>query len=114
MHTVTAPLRVGEMVQGDVDWPPQAGSHAAAHGRAYCQRHRTRQFGYDNVGFHIGAKDVTVDFSGPLTDAELAEWNALPTGDMAERARDDSLARAFGAGAANYRSKKELTGAYES
>lgn len=29
------------------------------------------QFGYDNVGFHLGTDGVTVDFSGPLTDDEL-------------------------------------------
>ena len=29
------------------------------------------QFGYDNVGFHLGTDGVTVDFSGVLTESEL-------------------------------------------
>ena len=31
------------------------------------------QFGYDNVGFHIGPDVVRVDVSGPLSDGELQE-----------------------------------------
>lgn len=73
VHTVTAPLRVGEMVQGDVD-----GRRRLDHMQQHTGEHIVSgivhaQFGYDNVGFHIGAQDVTVDFSGPLTDAELAD-----------------------------------------
>lgn len=37
-------------------------------------------------------------------------WNALQLGDMAERARDDSLARAFGAGAAKLPQQKGADG----
>ena len=30
-----------------------------------------RRFGYDNVGFHMGADMVTIDFSGVLTEEDL-------------------------------------------
>ena len=30
-----------------------------------------RRFGYDNVGFHMGADMVTIDFSGMLTEEDL-------------------------------------------
>lgn len=112
VHTVTAPLRVGEMVQGDVD-----GRRRLDHMQQHTGEHIVSgivhaQFGYDNVGFHIGAQDVTVDFSGPLTDAELADveraanwviWQNAPV-TIAWPAPSE-LAQL------NYRSKKELTGA---
>ena len=112
VHTVTAPLHVGETVQGDVD-----GRRRLDHMQQHTGEHIVSgivhaQFGYDNVGFHIGAQDVTVDFSGPLTAAELADveraanwvvWQNAPITVFwptpAELAQLD------------YRSKKELTGA---
>lgn len=66
-----------------------------------------------NVGFHIGAQDVTVDFSGPLTDAELADveraanwviWQNAPV-TIAWPAPSE-LAQL------NYRSKKERRARY--
>ena len=112
VHTVTAPLHVGEVVQGDVD-----GRRRLDHMQQHTGEHIVSgivhaQFGYDNVGFHIGAQDVTVDFSGPLTDAELADveraanwviWQNAPV-TIAWPAPSE-LAQL------NYRSKKELTGA---
>jgi len=47
------------------------------------------RFGYDNVGFHLGDQDVTLDFNGPITKEELKEielaanqavWANLPVG----------------------------------
>ena len=32
-----------------------------------------RRFGYDNVGFHMGADMVTIDFSGMLTEDDLKQ-----------------------------------------
>ena len=54
------------------------------------------QFGYDNVGFHIGAQDVTVDFFRSAHRCGVGRCGTrCQLGDMAERARDDSLARAL-------------------
>ena len=35
-----------------------------------------RRFGYDNVGFHMGADLVTIDFSGMLTEEDLSAVEA--------------------------------------
>lgn len=80
VHTVTAPLRVGEMVQGDVD-----GRRRLDHMQQHTGEHIVSgivhaQFGYDNVGFHIGAQDVTVDFPVRSPMRSWPMWNALPTG----------------------------------
>ena len=110
-HTVTTPLRVGETVQGDVD---------AAHRLEMMQQHTGEhivsgivhaQYGYDNVGFHIGEETLTVDFSGPLTAPELDEieqaanwvvWQNKPV--------EISFPTAAELAVLSYRSKKELTG----
>ena len=112
VHTVTAPLRVGEVVQGDVDGPRRF-DHMQQHTGEHIVSGIVReQFGYENVGFHIGEQEVTVDFSGPLTPAEVEElertanwvvWQNVPVTvswpDEAELAQ------------LSYRSKKELAGA---
>ena len=37
-----------------------------------------RRFGYNNVGFHLGNEEVTMDFDGMLTETDLKEieWEA--------------------------------------
>ncbi len=111
IHTVTAPLRVGELVQGDVDQMRRI-DHMQQHtGEHIVSGIVHAQFGYDNVGFHIGEDIVTVDFSGPLTWAELREversanwvvWQNVPV--TVEWPSPEELAKL------SYRSKKELTG----
>lgn len=32
-----------------------------------------RIYGFDNVGFHMGADAITIDFSGELTEQQLQE-----------------------------------------
>lgn len=70
-----------------------------------------RRFGYENVGFHMGADFVTIDFSGMLTPEELSAveaeanewiWKNVPI----EIAYPDAEALKT----IPYRSKKELTG----
>ncbi len=34
-------------------------------------------FGYDNVGFHMGSEDITVDYNGTLTPEQIAEVERL-------------------------------------
>lgn len=69
------------------------------------------KFGYDNVGFHMGENEVTVDFNGPVDSKELAEierltneavWKNIPVETLCpERAELSKY---------NYRSKKEIEG----
>ncbi len=112
IHTVTAPLRRGELVQGDVDKMRRL-DHMQQHtGEHIVSGIVHDQYGYENVGFHIGEEDVTVDFSGPLTWAELGEvenaanwvvWNNAPV--TISWPTPEELAQM------TYRSKKELSGA---
>ncbi len=111
-HTVTAPLYAGAVVEGDVD-----GERRMDHTQQHSGEHIVSgivhmRLGYENVGFHIGEKQVTVDFSGPISAQELEDiereanwiiWQDRPVTILwpteSERA------------ALSYRSKKPIEGA---
>ena len=70
-----------------------------------------RHFGYDNVGFHMGADEVTIDFNGVLTQEQLEmledEANEIVYANVPVKVLyplDEELKNL------EYRSKKELTG----
>ncbi len=72
IHYCDTPLAVGSTVEGALDWEwrfDQMQQHSGEHmvsGLIHAQ------FGYDNVGFHMGRDVVTIDFSGILEPADLA------------------------------------------
>ena len=72
-HITDRPLEPGMSVKGQLDWEERfmkmqqhTGEHIVSglvHGR----------FGYNNVGFHLGSEDCTMDFNGEITREELRE-----------------------------------------
>lgn len=70
-HYLPKPLPVGQMVEGAIDWETRFSRmqhHTAEHivcGIAH------RWHGLENVGFHLGSEDVTLDLSGELTREQL-------------------------------------------
>ncbi len=90
-HLTGAPLTEGEEVEGRLDWAERfrkMQTHTAEHilsGLAH------RKYGYDNVGFHLGADGCTVDLSGELDREQLDELedevNAAVWADLPVRAR---------------------------
>jgi alanyl-tRNA synthetase len=67
-HYTDGALTPGEIVKGEIDWEKRfdSGEHIISgivHGR----------FGYNNVGFHLGADYCTMDFDGPITKEQLKE-----------------------------------------
>ena len=111
-HTLTAPVHVGETVQGDVDWARRTELSQQHTGEHIVSGIVHAEYGYENVGFHIGEDAVTVDFNGPLTAQELTRlerdanwvvWKNQPV--TAEFPSPEALEQV------EYRSKKELTGA---
>ena len=70
-----------------------------------------RRFGYENVGFHLGKEEVTMDYDGPLTPEELRSIEYEANQVVAENRE----IRAYFPGTEElekipYRSKKELQG----
>jgi alanyl-tRNA synthetase len=111
VHLLGAALPVGETVQGRID---------AHRRRDYTEQHTAdhvitgvihRKYGFENVGFHMGAETTTIDLSGYLSPEELGEMEAeanaairanLP---IYQRFPSSEELRQL-----DYRSKKELTG----
>ncbi len=73
LHITEKPFSAGENVQGVLDWETRfhrMQNHTAEHivsGLVY------RRFGFHNVGFHMGADGVIVDFDGFVSPEELFE-----------------------------------------
>ncbi|MBO4284392.1 MAG: alanyl-tRNA editing protein, partial [Clostridia bacterium] len=77
IHRTAAPLPVGSVVEGVVDAFvrfPRMQCHTAEHIVSGLIHAR---YGYDNVGFHLGCDEVTMDFNGELTREQLDEIEDL-------------------------------------
>ena len=110
-HTVTVPLRKGTCVQGDIDFERRL-DHMQQHtGEHIVSGIVHAQYGYDNIGFHMGDETVTVDFSGALTSEDIESiekaanwivWENVPV--IVSYPSPTELAHL------DYRSKKEIDG----
>lgn len=111
VHTCTGPLEVGAQVDGAIDWARRFDFMQQHSGEHIVSGLIHQRFGYDNVGFHLGAEVVTIDFNGMISPASLVEleeqanemiWrNAASVITFPSREQLDQL---------DFRSKKELTG----
>ena len=110
-HLCDAPLAVGTEVRGSIDWARRFDHMQQHSGEHICSGLICAAFRCDNVGFHMGADVVTIDFNAEIP------WDALM--DIERRANryiceDHAVDIRFYRGAAldavEYRSKKPLDG----
>lgn len=73
VHYTDKPLTVGETVHGVIDWRNRFDNMQNHSGEHILSGFVHAKYKYDNVGFHMGADVVTIDFSGPLTWEQLTE-----------------------------------------
>lgn len=73
VHETDGPLTEGAWIKGKLNFQERfikmqehTGEHIVS-GIVY------KRFGYQNVGFHLGKEEVTMDYNGPLTEEELRE-----------------------------------------
>lgn len=87
IHLCEKELPVGKMVSGCIDWSRRLDLMQQHAGEHIVSGLINRRFGYHNVGFHMGADVVTIDFDGPIPMDALAEiekqaneaiWQDLP------------------------------------
>ena len=111
LHTTDRPLEVGTTVEGIIDWPRRFLFMQQHTGEHIVSGITHRLFQWNNVGFHMGAQAVTVDFNGELTTDQIAQvehlanqavYENLPV--QAEWPSKEELEQI------DYRSKKELAG----
>lgn len=111
IHYTDGPLPVGETVLGKLDWDRRF-LHMQEHsGEHLVSGLIHSRFGYDNVGFHMGTDEVTIDFNGLMEWKDLMEIEEKANGIIWEnreiyagfppKEQLDSM---------EYRSKKELSG----
>ena len=72
IHLCDGPLPVGERVEGVIDYERRFDLMQQHSGEHIVSGIIHRRFGYHNVGFHMGADLVTIDFDGPIPADELA------------------------------------------
>ncbi len=72
-HITNIPVPVGCLVSGTIDWPERFMKMQQHTGEHIVSGLVHRIFGYDNVGFHLGSEDCTMDFNGEITREELRE-----------------------------------------
>ena len=109
-HYVKEALEPGTVVHGQVDWAQRFDFMQQHSGEHMISGLVNKHFGLDNVGFHLGLSEVTLDFNGELTleqlriiesEANAAVWQNLPI----EISYPDSTTLTT----LSYRSKLDLT-----
>lgn len=111
LHYTAEALAVGTTVNGKIHWDRRFDLSQQHSGEHMVSGVIHRRWGYDNVGFHMGADRITIDFSGPLTEQQLMEVEQEVNG----RIWENSPVKCWYPSPEElknvpYRSKKELTG----
>jgi len=86
-HYTKTPLDPGTKVSCHIDWSKRFDRMQQHSGEHIVSGLVHSRFGYDNVGFHLGDTETTLDFNGLISKEELAEielaankivWQNLP------------------------------------
>lgn len=75
-HLCDGPLPVGQQVTGKVDWNRRFDLMQQHTGEHILSGIIHKTFGYHNMGFHVGAEVMEVDFDGPISMDALADIEA--------------------------------------
>ena len=110
-HTCDKPVEVGQMVTGRVDWARRFDHMQQHSGEHILSGILCRDYHCDNVGFHMGADTVTIDYNADISweqalDAEQKANEVI----WADQEVEITYPSPEELSALDYRSKKELTG----
>ena len=73
LHLLERPLEPGSCVKGCIDWEERFMKMQQHSGEHIVSGLVHSTFGYNNVGFHLGTEDCTMDFDGELTKEQLVQ-----------------------------------------
>ena len=72
-HYIKKELEKGDSVDGMIDWDRRFDLMQQHSGEHMVSGMIHRRFGYDNVGFHMGERFVTIDINGLIDEDQLSE-----------------------------------------
>lgn len=72
-HEVTAPIEPGRRVHGRLDFAERFDKMQQHTGEHILSGIAHRLYGYENVGFHLGAEVTTMDFDGELSSEQVKD-----------------------------------------
>ena len=111
LHTCSAPLTAGVEVHGKIDWQRRFDHMQQHSGEHIVSGMLCQAFHCDNVGFHMGADSITIDFNADISWDELMEIEEAANRYIQENHPIDiQFYRGAELAAVEYRSKKELEG----
>ena len=110
-HTCDGPVEIGQMVNGRIDWARRFDHMQQHSGEHIISGILCADYHCDNVGFHLGAETVTIDYNADISweqalDAERKANEVI----WADREAEIYYPSSEELAALDYRSKKELTG----
>ena len=73
IHLCDGPLEIGKSVTGAIDWDRRFDLMQQHTGEHIVSGIIHSRFGWHNVGFHMGADVITIDFDGPIPQEALTE-----------------------------------------
>ena len=110
-HTCDGPVEPGAMVMGTIDWARRFDHMQQHSGEHIISGILCEKFHCDNVGFHLGAETVTIDYNADISWDQALEAERLANEAVwADRPVEISCPLPEELAELNYRSKKELTG----
>ena len=107
----TPPFAAGETVRGIIDWERRFDHMQQHSGEHIVSGMICEAFCCDNVGFHMGADTVTIDYNAPVTWEQILAIEKKANEYIWENHDSEiSVYRGAELESVTYRSKKELTG----
>lgn len=83
-HTLPSPLTVGASVLCEIDGDERLQRMQCHSGEHIVSGLIHSLYGFDNVGFHLGSEEVTLDINGELSPGELSHVETLANGAVAK------------------------------
>lgn len=83
-HITEEPMKEGAKVRGRINWEERFEKMQQHSGEHIVSGIVHEQFGYSNVGFHLGSDYCTLDFDGPITKEQLKEIERRANGAVFE------------------------------
>ena len=111
IHTCSAPVEPGAAVTGVLDWARRFDHMQQHSGEHILSGILCRLYRCDNVGFHLGAETVTIDYNADISWEQALEAERLANEAVwADREAEITCPSRPELEALEYRSKKEIAG----